>query len=624
DVTVQEDTRWSYTKHLSDGTHVARIMAQDVAGNTARAIVQVSIDTSAPSLFLFTPKDGSATSERTITVHGVTDEGAFVTVNGLPAPVVKRHFSIQISLEDGPNTITVTASDPNGNSRTVQIRVTLDTQAPLLELTSPADGAFLNQEMVSVTGQTEPSAVVRVNGIPAFVSGTTFEALVSLSEGVNTILVSAKDSAGNSVERTITVYLDTSPPDLTVFTPRDALWTNQSRLLVTGATEQGASVTINGQSTNVVGTLFETYLTLLEGPNTITTVATDAAGNSRVVTRVVYLDTRPPDLVLTSPADGLALASRVVTVAGSVDFGAEVRVNGELVQVVDFVFTQTLAFPEDGTQRIVVSATDQAGNTVVLTRTVSLDTTTPTIVLTFPDEGLKAKQRLITVTGQTEPFARVVINTETVVLVGRDGLFAVPVVLEDGENRITVKSTDAAGNTVTESRVVLKEKPPVVVKEDTSWMLNLAGLMIGSGLALPLVTYIVTASWSQRRKRVLAEIEAAEAERREREAQEARGATMPKVERVMKKRPKEPPKPPEAPPPEAPEPQPAKAGLKDKSGVGEAKPEDIDQATKLAPVAAPEQAGRPEAPAPPAEAGLKDKELEAEGEAGDTLVERNK
>ncbi|MEM3043237.1 MAG: hypothetical protein QXD84_06815, partial [Thermoplasmata archaeon] len=315
---------------------------------------------------------------------------------------------------------------------------------------------------------------------------------------------------------------------------------------------------------------------------------------------------------------------RVVTVVGSVDFGAEVRINGELVQVVDFVFTQTLAFPEDGTQRIVVSATDQAGNTVVLTRTVSLDTTTPTIVLTFPDEGLKAKQRLITVTGQTEPFARVLINTETVVLVGRDGLFAIPVVLEDGENRITVKSTDAAGNTVTESRVVLKEKPPVVVKEDTSWMLNLAGLMIGIGLALPLVTYIVTASWSQRRKRVLAEIEAAEAERREREAQEARRATMPKVERVMKKRPKEPPKPPEAPPPEAPEPQPAKTGLKDKSGVGEAKPEDIDQATSLAPVAAPEQAGKPEAPAPPAEAGLKDKELEAEGEAGDTLVERNK
>ncbi|MEM4729669.1 MAG: hypothetical protein QXH42_07945, partial [Thermoplasmata archaeon] len=297
--------------------------------------------------------------------------------------------------------------------------------------------------------------------------------------------------------------------------------------------------------------------------------------------------------------------------------------------VVDFVFTQTLAFPEDGTQRIVVSATDQAGNTVVLTRTVSLDTSVPHIVLTYPDESMKVKQRLITVTGQTEPFATVIINTETVVVVGRDGLFAVPVVLEDGENRITVKSTDAAGNTVTESRVVLKEKPPVVVKEDLTWALHLTGILLGIGLALPIATYVLTEAWRKRRARVLAEIEAAEAERREREAQEARRAAMPKVERVMKKRPKEPakppeepskepPKPPEAPPPETPEPQPAKAGLKDKSGVGEAKPEDIDQATRLAPVSAPEQAGKPEAPAPPAEAGLKDKGTEAEGEAGET------
>ncbi|MEM4729709.1 MAG: right-handed parallel beta-helix repeat-containing protein, partial [Thermoplasmata archaeon] len=235
EITVSEDTRWSYTRLLSDGTHVAKVCVQDVAGNTARILVQISIDTSAPSLFLFTPKDGSATSERTITVHGVTDEGAVVTINGLPTPVLKRHFSMQISLEEGPNTIVITASDPSGNSKTIQVRVTLDTEPPLLEVTSPADGAFLNQEVISFMGRTEPSAVVRVNGLPAHVSGTNFVSLISLSEGVNVIVVTARDAAGNSIERTITVYLDTSPPDLTVFTPRDALWTNQSRLLVTGA-----------------------------------------------------------------------------------------------------------------------------------------------------------------------------------------------------------------------------------------------------------------------------------------------------------------------------------------------------------------------------------------------------
>ena len=620
------DGSWSYAKPLGDGLHVVRVKAEDLVGNIARTALSVSVDTSAPALNVFSPTEGCYTNQRTITVTGITEESAFVTVNGINVPMQKRYFSTQISLEDGPNTISVVASDGSGNARIVLIHLTLDTQPPLLDIKSPKPGDYTNQDPISIIGSSEPTAIVKVNGVRAQLVNSSFEALVGMSEGANTVTISAVDLAGNINTRTFTVYLDTAAPDLTVFTPRDGLWTNLSKVLVTGATEQGATITINGQNTNVISTVFSGYVTLIEGPNRVDIVAKDLAGNLRTETRTVLLDTRMPDLVVTAPSDRLVSSTSVIPVLGSVDWGAEVRVNGEMFQVTDFVFSTTIAFPEDGTHVIEISARDQAGNTAIITRTVSVDTRIPAITMSYPLEGMKVKQRMITVSGQTEPFATVIVNTETMLVVGRDGLFSVPVLLEDGENRITVQSTDAAGNSQTAAINVIKPKAAEVVKQDLSWALNLTGLLLGIGIALPIATWLLTDSWSRRRYKVLAEIETAQGERQAREAEAARMATLPRVEKMGRKKPRTPEPPPEpkaeppamkpAPAAEAAAPEVAKTGLKDKSGATEVSPDETDQTTKMDAKSAPADEKKPETPQ--SDAGLKDKGEEAEGEAGET------
>jgi parallel beta-helix repeat protein len=623
-----KDGAWSFSRPLSDGMHIARIIAEDLVGNQARTTLSFSIDTAAPVLQVFTPLDGSYTNQRTITVTGISEIGAIITVNGLPAPMDKRLFTKPLSLEDGPNTVTISASDTAGNTRTLLIHVVLDTQPPILDIREPKPGAYTNQNPVSLVGTTEPLAVVKINGIKAQLVNSTFEALVDLSEGANTVTVTSTDLAGNINTQTFVVYLDTIAPDLTIFTPRDGLFTNSSRVLVSGGTEQGSSVVVNGQNVNVVGTVFSNFVSLVEGANKVTMVAKDEAGNRRSVTRTVYLDTRLPDLVLTSPANGAALPSRVVPVFGSVDWGTDVYINGELAYVKDFVFSTTLLMPDDGSFTIEVVARDQAGNTAIEDRTVHIDTIVPNITISYPDDGLKVKQGIITVTGQTEPYATLVINTETMISVGKDGLFSVPVALQNGENRITFKATDAAGNTETQARTIFKAKPAVAVKEDVTWILNLTGLLIGIGVGLPVATYLLTNSWSNRRRKVLSELEAAEAERREREAAKARKAAIPTVERMGARR-KAAPAEPEQKAPAAPEPIPeapkaeaaeaiaAKAGLKDKSGATEVSPAEIDQATKMQARSAPAEEPKA-APKTDEDVGLKDKGGEAEGAAGET------
>jgi hypothetical protein len=628
------DGRWSYTKPLGDGVHIVRIQASDIVDNMVRETLSFTVDTSAPGLQIFTPIDGSATNQRTITVTGISEPGAILTVNGLPAELEGRLFNKAISLETGPNLITVSASDAAGNTRTVLVHVSLDLTPPLLDIKEPRAGSSVNLNPISVLGNTEPGAIVKVNGAKVVLVESSFESLVDLSEGVNTISVSATDAAGNVNSVTFPLYLDTVLPDVNLFTPRDELWTNQSRVLVSGATEAGTVVTINGQNVNVLNTMFSNYVQLLEGPNKITVAAKDAAGNRRTVERRVYLDTRAPELVVSSPADGAALDTRVVPVFGSVDWGIEVYVNGELVLVRDFVFTTAVLARQDGPLAVEVVARDQAGNTAVIVRNVRVDTAAPVVTVTYPEDGLRVKQRIITVTGQTEPYSTVIINTETMLSVGRDGLFSMPVALEDGENRITITATDAAGNMGTAAKVIYKPKPAPADTTDWSWALNLTGLLIGIGIGLPVAAYVITTSWSRRRQGVLAEVEAAESDRRQKEAEQARLAAMPTVERMGKK-PKAPPPEPEQKAPAAPEPMPeapkaetaepaeAKTGLKDKSGATEVSPDEIDQNTRMESKSAPEA---PKAPEPPAAAdsSLKDKGGEAEGEAGDTELHSRK
>jgi hypothetical protein len=309
----------------------------------------------------------------------------------------------------------------------------------------------------------------------------------------------------------------------------------------------------------------------------------------------------------------------VVTVSGSVDWGVEVWVDGQAVVVRDFIFSTTVTLGE-GAHVIEMLARDLAGNTALVTRSVTVDTRAPAITLGFPyEEVTRVSQKRLVVSGQTEPFATVVVNGETAFQVGRDGLFSTTVVLEDGENRITVKATDAAGNAATVSRTVIRSAPAGQVaagKGDTSWVNLTAGVLVGIGLAFPVLTYLLAASQGRRRQRVLEVYRAAEQERRERAALLAR--KLPPPPPASAEPPKEPePKPPELPPqappempraeaapiegppkPEEPAPGP-KLGLKDKSRDTEVSPDETDQATRMgghrpAPAAEPAPGTKPE------------------------------
>lgn len=122
------------------------------------------------------------------------------------------------ALKDGAHTISVTATDNDGNTSAAKTSTfTVDTVPPTLSITAPADKLITNKSTVTVTGKTDDvtskPVALTINGTTVTVKADgTFSKDVALVNGSNTITIIAKDKAGKTTTVTRTVTLDTAAP----------------------------------------------------------------------------------------------------------------------------------------------------------------------------------------------------------------------------------------------------------------------------------------------------------------------------------------------------------------------------------------------------------------------------
>lgn len=246
--------------------------------------------------------------------------------------------------------VVVTASDTAGNSVTkdytdatigssLQLKVKEKTP-PVINITSPTSGSLLgtNKPTFQWTVTDDDSGVdsstisITVNGTKV-TSGINKTAVTNgyscaytpysaLGDGSHTVKFDAKDNDGNAAtQKSITITVDTTAPEMDITSPAEGSITNVAVCVVSGrtndATSSPASLKVNGKTVAISSDgSFSTEITLSEGTNTITIVATDDAGKSTTVTRTVTLDTKAPSIsaVVLTPNPVDAGATYVVTV----------------------------------------------------------------------------------------------------------------------------------------------------------------------------------------------------------------------------------------------------------------------------------------------------------------------
>ncbi len=396
---VQNNTLGTWdASALSSGTYTIKLTAYDVANNQASATVVVQLDNTSPALTVDAPQDRLKTNQKNTTVSGSTEAGSTVTVNNVAVSVdAQNKFSTTVSLSEGENTITVEAKDSLNNAVTVTRKVTLDTAPPPLTVSSPVDGLLTNQSPVAVSGTTEAGAALTVNGNAVSVDAQgAFTTNMNLNLGENSFTITATDAVTNSQTKTIKVTYDPNAPSLEITYPPDNLITNKKDLTVTGKTEAGATLTINDANVSVDAEgKFSYALALNEGENNLAIISTDKAGNKITAARKVTLDTKIPELSVAAPADGLITNQPKITVTGKTEAGATLKVNDAVVVVnADGAFSYEMSLKE-GDNIISAVASDAAGNSITVTRKVTLDTQPPTGSVSLVTDG-KTKGNYVT------------------------------------------------------------------------------------------------------------------------------------------------------------------------------------------------------------------------------------
>ncbi|MGH2689649.1 MAG: hypothetical protein ACRDKW_12710, partial [Actinomycetota bacterium] len=211
------------------------------------------------------------------------------------------------ALTDGSHTYRFRAVDAAGVATVVSVNFTVDTTRPVLVVLEPTR-ALTNRSLVTVRVQTSPDvvqALIMYDQV-ALGPGAVFESVVRVYEGPNLIRLRAVDRAGNANETMLAVTLDTTPPALSVDVPADGSFTNDPFTRVSGQSEPGARVLVDGQPADVTpGGAFEGAAQLEEGLNLVTVSSEDEAGNRAYLAVRVTLDRTPPSLSVTNPVDGL-------------------------------------------------------------------------------------------------------------------------------------------------------------------------------------------------------------------------------------------------------------------------------------------------------------------------------
>ncbi len=482
------------------GAFLVTLSAQNAAGLDTKTL-QLDVRPAVSPPGVGAPLPGESLDVPTPTLTGTTspqEAGGSVTVTGpggqpLCTATIASDGTWSCTLPplaEGPHTVTITVTDPNGVPGTADesLAFEIDLTAPALSTWSaPAENAKLNDPSPLLTGTAEPLAQVRVFQGTGLVCSTSADAsggwsclpLQPLPEGTVTLTVRALDRAGNvspGADRSVVIDL-TAPNQPVLQQPLDGAHITTGTPTLTGVAEPLSEVTvrIDGEVLCVVTADVTGHFScdvgqrLLDGPHTVTLIAKDDAGNDSLPGESVFtVDTvNPGTPKLTQPRNAEILSNRQPLYVGT----------GEPHSVVTLMVDGTLActalvaedgswscaqpFPlADGLHRLALTATDRSGRpSAPGTSTFTVDTLAPALPTIDP----VGKNGLVSIatprfSGTAEPRSPVDVRVDGQLVctaqtdaAGKWSCTST-VALADGAHEVTATSTDAAGNESPEAK----------------------------------------------------------------------------------------------------------------------------------------------------------------------------
>jgi hypothetical protein len=543
-VTITRNVLWQHVfPGMTEGFHNLSVRSADMSGNWNTSTIEIIVDLTKPALFVEleylnatkipydTEKGGYFVRDKEIAINGTYSDNyahlgeVIIRINGVPKYIFPSQWGKiyeRIELKQGINTIIVDATDTATNRQSAKLYVSLDSFPPTMYIYEPLDGHMTANQTLIVTGLTEP--ITRLDIIVQASAGTntyqtmsslagTFAFPVTLFEGIQKVVVTAADSAGNPTVIDLNVILDTTPPDFIINQPPEAnIVTKLTRYTIVGTMTftPDARIIIGGQEVPNTG-VFQREVVLQEGANVIDIVAIDKVGNEKTKYVTIVRDTVPPVLVVSEPeGDYLITNHQTITFGGHVEGSTgvvivhkSIRLPAGLVdgtwEAGEWRYDLELG-PQDLEQDILVIASDLAKNEDIMSIHVRLDIVPPSLAMDNTPETVTTP--FVWINGSTDTgIAFVFVQGVAYAVV--NGVFEIQWSLAAGENNLLVEVIDEAGNPATDTVTVtyVPPKPPKIIVDDQPGLdwLSVAGIAILLVAIVILVTALFVV-YSRRRR----------------------------------------------------------------------------------------------------------------------------
>ncbi|MDD1771970.1 MAG: right-handed parallel beta-helix repeat-containing protein [Methanomassiliicoccales archaeon] len=445
----------------------------DMAGNSVHGIFYFIYDVTAPSLAIDAPANGYVNSTGSVMVTWTASD----TLSGIDHYAVSSDGTTwtnvtgtehMFSLADGNYTLFVRAYDRAGNFNETNVTVSVDTTAPVVVVSSPANDSYHGNGVVPVNWTVSDaiagvsSVLIRFdNGTWVNVTDVTSYTNGTLSEGIHTIYFNATDALGNYIVTSMVIIIDLTDPTVYITSPANGTSLNPGTVLLSWEAEDiigiaNCSISVNGGEWVLVNGTSYLFTDLAEGNYTVRVRAYDNVGNFNITAISFIIDRTDPSVTITVPSDGSYDADSNVTITwtGSDDrCGVDhywVSVDGVITSLPANATSYTFRGASDGTHIISVRAFDKAGNNEWMVITVIVDTTAPSVVITAPGNGSYLNDPAVTVTWTASDVTSGISHTE----ISMDGTTWTSVsgssyalsTLADGTYTVQLRATDAVGN----------------------------------------------------------------------------------------------------------------------------------------------------------------------------------
>ncbi|MBN2121672.1 hypothetical protein JW721_01265, partial [Candidatus Micrarchaeota archaeon] len=372
---------------LTDGQHYVAIYSNDSVNNTGSDEVYFTVDTTAPSISITSPANTTYATNNLTVNYTTNGASCSLFLDGIfNASLSSCENSTLSNLSDGQHYVTVYANDSVNNTGSDEVYFIVDTAAPIVTLSSPANTTYsTNNLTVNYT----------TDGVSCsmFLDGTFNESLAScenttlteLADGQHYVTIYSNDSVNNTGSDEVYFIVDTTSPIVSISSPANTTYstTNVTVSYTTDGTT--CSLYLDGTFNTTLTSCENTTLSgLSEAQHYVTVYANDSANNTGSDEVYFTITLTAPGISISSPSNTTYPTTNVTVNYTTDGVSCALFLNGTFNQSLTGCENTTISNLADGQHYVTIYANNSMNVTGSGTVYFITDTTGPTVTITSP------------------------------------------------------------------------------------------------------------------------------------------------------------------------------------------------------------------------------------------------